>query len=59
MTLNENKCKFGVTQMQFLSHIIDQAGIHAGPRVQGILDFPTPVKVSNVRSFFMTCQSVC
>lgn len=51
MTLNESKCKFGVTQVQFLGHIIDQEGIHAGPRVQGILDFPTPVKVFNVRSF--------
>lgn len=51
MTLNENKCKFGVSQVQYLGHIIDEDNIHASPRVQGILDFPTPVNVSDVISF--------
>jgi len=37
--------------VQNLGHIIDEDGIHACPRVQGILDFPTPVNVSDVISF--------
>ena len=44
MTLNEKKCKFGITQVQILGYIVDQEGIHACPRVQEILDFPTPLE---------------
>lgn len=51
MTLNKSKCQFGVPQVQFLGHTIDKDGIHAGPRLQGIADFPTPKKVTDVRSF--------
>jgi hypothetical protein len=51
MTLNKTKCKFGVNKVEFLGHVIDGAGIHAGPRLQGILDFPTPQNVKAVRSF--------
>ena len=51
MTLNQSKCEFGVTKVQFLGHIVDGEGIHAGPRIQGILDFPTPKKVTDIRSF--------
>lgn len=51
MILNRNKCKFGVSSVEFLGHIIDSSGIHAGPRIQGIIDFPIPKNVSAIRSF--------
>ena len=51
MTLNKSKCEFGVDKVQFLGHIIDHEGIHAGPRLQGIHDFPRPQNVKAVRSF--------
>ncbi|XP_067945085.1 uncharacterized protein [Watersipora subatra] len=51
MTLNKSKCQFGVSKVQFLGYVIDQFGIHTGPRVQGILEFPTPANVTGVRSF--------
>jgi len=42
ITLNRDRCKFGVPSVNFLGYVIDQSGIHVGPRVQGIVDFPTP-----------------
>lgn len=51
LTLNESKCRFGVERVCFLGYVIDEKGIHAGPRVQGILDFPAPTDVKSVRSF--------
>ena len=51
MTLNKAKCKFGVPTFEFLGHIIDKDGIHAGPRLQGIMDFPRPKDVTAIRSF--------
>ena len=51
MTLNKAKCKFGVPTVEFLGHIIDKDGIHAGPRLQGIMDFPRPKDVTAIRSF--------
>ena len=51
MTLNESKCQFGVTRIEFLGYIVDKRGIHAGPRMQGIHDFPRPESFKAVRSF--------
>jgi len=41
-----------MTNINFLGYVIDQSGIHVGPPVQGIVDFPTPENVTSVRSFF-------
>lgn len=51
MTLNKEKCKFSASSVEFLGHLIDQQGIHAGPRLQGILDFPRPTDIHGIRSF--------
>jgi len=51
MTLNKYKCRFGVNSVESLGHVLDERGIHAGPHLQGVLDFPTPKSVSAVRSF--------
>jgi len=41
----------GVPSVSFLGYTIDQSGIHVGPRVHGIVDFPTPKNVTSVQSF--------
>jgi len=51
ITLNEDKCKFEVPSVNFLGYVIDQFGIQVGPRVEGVVDFPTPQNVTSVRSF--------
>ena len=51
MTLNKDKCKFGEKSVQFLGYVIDGNGINAGPRIQGIIDFPVPTDITAVRSF--------
>jgi hypothetical protein len=45
MTLNNAKCKFSAPSVEFLGHLTDAQGIHAGPRLQRVLDFPWPVDV--------------
>ena len=51
MTLNKAKCRFGADRVEFLGHVIDHSGIHIGPRVKGVMDFPRPKNVKAVRSF--------
>lgn len=53
MTLNKAKCKFGMDRVDFLGHAIDKEGIHAGPRLQGILDFPSPQNVKQCTVFWV------
>lgn len=40
ITLNESKCQFGFSRVEFRSHVIDSDGIHAGAWVQSIQDSP-------------------
>lgn len=43
ITLNKNKCVFGVEQIEFLGHLISKKGISILPsRISAILNFPTP-----------------
>jgi len=51
ITLNKDKCKFGVPSVNFLGYVIDHSGVHVGLRVQGIVDFPNPKNVTSVQSF--------
>ena len=39
MTLNKEKCQFGLDIAESLGYRISQDGVHAGQRVQGILEF--------------------
>jgi hypothetical protein len=39
-----------VRQVSFSGYVIDEQGIHAGPRVQGIRSFSTPTYVRAVHS---------
>ena len=51
MTLNKNKCVIGVEEVEFLGFKVGKDGIKAGPKIQGIVDFPSPKDVKAVRSF--------
>ena len=52
MTLNERKCEFSKSSIQFLEHMISANGTKASPdAVQGIQDLAKPSGVDDVRSF--------
>ena len=51
MTLNESKCFLGKEEVMFLGFKVGKYGIKAGPKIQGIEDFPSPKDIKGVRSF--------
>ena len=56
LRLNPKKCKFALSEIKFLRHIINKNGIsidHSKDAV--ILDFPRPKNVKQVRSFIGVC----
>jgi len=54
--LNPAKCKFCVTSMPYLGHIVSCDGIRPDPaKILSITDFPTPNCVRDVRSFLGLC----
>jgi hypothetical protein len=47
-----SKCTFGVTETEFLGHIVSDKGISTDPRkIQAVRDWPTPRTVTELRSF--------
>lgn len=49
---NQNKCKFGCKQIDYLGHIISGEGVAVDPtKVRCILDWPEPRNVKGVRGF--------
>ena len=49
---NLEKCSFGMTQIQYLSYIVDEHGVHVDPaKIQVIRDWPTPTTLTELRSF--------
>ena len=52
IVINPNKCVFGVPQLDFLGHHIDEQGITPLPeKVQAIQDFPQPQSQRHLRQF--------
>ncbi|KZS06388.1 Uncharacterized protein APZ42_030171 [Daphnia magna] len=52
LSLKTTKCRFAVTEMTILGHVINQEGLHPDPEKQrAIREFPRPVKVSQLRGF--------
>ena len=50
--LNRNKCEFAKSQLSFLSHTIDQEGIHADPaKTTAIFNMNPPTSVPELRRF--------
>ncbi len=52
ITLNPEKCKFGLSSIEYLGHIFDQKGIHfSREKIDKVLNFETPVVVKDLMSF--------
>ena len=52
IVVNPNKCVFGVEELDFLGHHIDQKGITPlQGKVQTVLDFPQPTSQRQLRRF--------
>lgn len=53
LTLNREKCQFGMSHLEFMGHLLTDRGI--GPtqaRVEAVQNAREPTCVSEVRSFF-------
>ena len=52
MTLNRDKCKFNVTSVIFLGHLITESGVRPVPKkIQAIRNMPQPTNADQLRSF--------
>lgn len=52
VTLNEEKCKFGIEEVTFLGHKVSERGISTDPKkVEAVLKLSPPKNVSEVRRF--------
>ena len=52
LTLNVDKCLFGVTELAFLGHWVSSEGIRPlREKVQAILDYPPPTSLKGLRRF--------
>ena len=52
LLLRPDKCRFGVTSVEFLGHMVDAEGIRPlREKVRAVQDFPTPKTVSELRTF--------
>lgn len=52
LTINEEKCVFGATSIDYLGHTIDAKGIRPnGDKVKAIANFQRPEIVSELRRF--------
>ena len=53
ITLNKDKCKFNVSKISFLGHVISSDGIRADPsKTEAIMKFATPTNKKELRRFF-------
>lgn len=47
-----SKCRFGVTEVEYLGHVISNNGVAVDPsKIQAVLEWPTPTSVRGVRGF--------
>lgn len=48
----ETKCRFGVSQVDYLGHIISELGVAVdSTKIKAILEWPTPTSIRGVRGF--------
>ena len=46
LTLNKDKCKFGITSITFLGQVVDKEGVKANPaKIQAVLELKPPTNV--------------
>lgn len=56
MTLKLEKCKFGVSELKFLGHVITKEGISADPeKIKSIVNFSSPRNRKQLKSFYRIC----
>lgn len=59
LRLNQSKCKFGVTKISVLIHVVSADGIKPDPKkCEAIKATLPPENVSDLRSFLRTCGYV-
>ncbi|XP_055842401.1 uncharacterized protein K02A2.6-like [Episyrphus balteatus] len=52
LKLNQDKCRFGLTEVKYFGHVFNELGIHADPqKVEAILNMPSPTCVKDVHRF--------
>ena len=52
LVIHPGKCVFGVTEITFLSHVVNAEGIQPMPiRVTAIQDFPCPTVIKELQAF--------
>ena len=43
LTLNEDKCKFGLTEVTYIGHVLTPEGVHPDPdKIKAIQNMPPP-----------------
>lgn len=48
----ESKCRFSVTQVEYLGHIISEQGVAVDPtKIQVVIKWPRPISTKKVRGF--------
>jgi len=56
LTLNRDKCFFGLQQIEMLGHVISAEGIKPDPKkIEAVCNAPRPENVQLLRSFLGTC----
>ena len=57
LTLKPSKCKFAVTEVKYLGHVITKEGVKVDPtKTSAVSTFPVPKKQNEVRSFLGMCN---
>jgi len=52
LVINPDKCKFFKTEVEFLGHVVDQAGMRPLPcHVEAIHNFPPPTDIKALQRF--------
>nr|GEZ44503.1 hypothetical protein [Tanacetum cinerariifolium] len=53
-----SKCKFWLSEVQFLGHVIDSEGIHVDPvKIEAIKDWESPKTSTEIRQFLVYCDA--
>ena len=56
LTLNRDKCVFGLRQIEMLGHVISEECIKPDPKkIEAVCNAPRPENVQQLRSFLGTC----
>lgn len=52
LTLNPKKCKYGISQVEYVGHVIDERGVtFSDEKRKKVLDFPLPTHMKQLKKF--------